>query len=259
MSKTALITGASSGIGRELTRIHAEKGGHSVITAQDEAPLFDLKRELENKYPVNITVITADLTHPESPMQIYNKINNAGIQIDYLINNAGFGGSGLFHEREWKNESAMIHLNIIALSALTHLFLPDFVNRSNGKILNVSSLASLMPGPRMAVYYATKAYVTSFSNALYEELQETGVTITTLLPGATNTNFGKVAGIEKTPLFRNTSSARKVAEDGYHGMIKGRLNVLTGLTFSQKLLTPFIPFTPKKILLKIIRKLHAKK
>lgn len=135
MLKTALITGASSGIGRELTRIHAEKGGHAVITAQDEEPLFDLKQELEDKYPVKITVIIADLTDSHAPTQIYNKIKKAGIQIDYLINNAGFGGSGLFHKREWKDERAMIQLNIMALSALTHLFLTDFVKRSNGKIL----------------------------------------------------------------------------------------------------------------------------
>jgi len=153
----------------------------------------------------------------------------------------------------------MINLNIVALTALTRNFLPGFVQRNSGKILNVSSTASLLPGPLQAVYFASKAYVTSFSNALAEELYDTKITVTTLLPGATETEFAKVSGMDKTTLFDKTFSARSVADDGYKGMLNGQLNVLTGLTFSQKLMMKSIPFTPKKMLLSQIRKMQEVK
>jgi len=257
--KTALITGASTGIGRELAQIHAERGGNLVIVARNLDKLNALKANLEEKYGINVMVIAKDLERPDAPAEIYQEIKNAGIEIDYLINNAGFGGLGKFHERRWEQDLAMINLNIVALSALTRLFLPDFVRRNSGKILNVSSTASLMPGPLQAVYYATKAYVTFFSNAIAEELHDTAITVTTLMPGATETEFGRVSGMDKTSMFKQPANARKVAEDGYNGMLAGKLDVISGLSFLQKAMMYMLPVTPKKILLKQIRRMQEVK
>lgn len=185
MKKIALITGASTGIGKELSKIHAEKGGDLIIVARSEDKLNELKKELEEKYKINVFVISMDLTKPNAAKEIYEQVQIAGLKVDYLINNAGFGGLGKFNERELELDIQMINLNISVLTALTHYFLQDFVKNNEGKILNVSSTASLLPGPLQAVYYATKAYVTSFSNAISEELHDTNVMVTNLMPGAT--------------------------------------------------------------------------
>lgn len=256
MNKTALITGASTGIGKEFAHIHAEKGGDLIIVARSKDKLDELKAELEKKHKVKVKVIAKDLGSAQAPKEIYDEVKKAGIEVNYLINNAGFGGLGKFHERELDTDLAMINLNIVALTALTGLFLPDFVKRNEGKIMNVSSTASLMPGPLQAVYFATKAYVTSFSNAIAEELRDSNITVTNLMPGATETEFGQVSGMDKTDMFKKAVSARGVAEDGYNGMIKGKLDVISGLTFSQKVLTSLIPITPKKIILKQIRNMQ---
>jgi short-subunit dehydrogenase len=254
--KIALITGASTGIGKEFAHIHAEKGGDMVIIARSKDKLEQLKKELETKYAVSVMVIAKDLSLPGAPKEIYEDVKNSGIEVDYLINNAGFGGRGKFHERAWELDLTMINLNIVALSALTRFFLPDFVKRNSGRILNVSSTASLMPGPLQAVYYATKAYVTFFSNALNEELSDTNITVTTLMPGATETEFARTSGMDKTEVFNKTVSARSVAEDGYDGMLAGKMDVISGLTFPQKMMMTFVPVTPKKVLLKQIRKMQ---
>ncbi|BDS12906.1 SDR family NAD(P)-dependent oxidoreductase [Aureispira anguillae] len=259
MAKTALITGASSGIGKELACIHAEQKGNLVLVARRADKLMELKHKLEATYNIKVTVIAKDLTLPNAAQEIYDELKQVGVEIDYLINNAGFGGLGKFHEREWEKDLAMINLNIVALTALTRLFLPDFVKRNSGKILNVSSTASLMPGPLQAVYYATKAYVTFFSNAIAEELHDTNISVTNLMPGATATEFGQVSGMNKTSLFEKAISARVVAEEGYKGMLKGTLDVISGLTFPQKIMISMIPFTPKKTLLTQIRKLQEVK
>jgi short-subunit dehydrogenase len=249
MKNVSLITGASSGIGKELALIHAEKGGDLIIAARDQEKLEELKKEIENKYAVSVLVIAKDLSLPNAGMEVYSKVKEAGIEIDYLINNAGFGGIGKFYERDWAKDLAMINLNIIALTELTRMFLPDFVARNKGRI----STASLFPGPLQAVYFATKAYVTSFSNALAEELYDTNVTVTALLPGATETGFGKISGMDKTMMFKKMASARRVAQEGYDAMMIGKLNVISGITFSQKILFLLIPFLPKRMLLKQIR------
>ena len=258
-TKTALVTGASSGIGKELSRIHAEKGGDLVIIARSKNKLVELKKELEKNHKINVFVIQKDLTKPDAAKEIYEEVKNAGLKVDYLINNAGFGGLGKFNERELAQDIQMIQLNIVALTTLTHYFLQDFVKHNKGRVLNVSSTASLMPGPLQAVYYATKAYVTSFSNAITEELHDTNITVTNLMPGATKTEFGKVSGMDKTKLFKKPVSARSVAEDGYKGMLKGKLNVISGLTLSQKLMTIILPFIPKKSLLKQVRQMQEVK
>ncbi len=256
MNKVALITGASSGIGRELAFIHAEQNGDLVIVARRKGELESLKTEIEKKHKVEVKVIVKDLIKYNASQEIYNELKQEGIEVEYLINNAGFGGIGKFHERDWAKDEAMINLNVMALTALTRLFLPDFVKRNSGKILNVSSTASLIPGPLQAVYYATKAYVTSFSNAIAEELHDTGVTVTALLPGATETEFGKISGMDKTSMFQSTASARKVAEDGYKAMMKGELNKISGLSFGQKMMMAFVPLTPTKMILKQVRKMQ---
>lgn len=254
--KTALITGASSGIGKELAHIHAERGGDLVVVARSESALHALKAELEQKHGVSVTVIVKDLTKPEAAKELYDEVLAEGITVEYLCNNAGFGGRGKFHERAWELDLAMINLNITALTALTRFFLPEMVARNSGRILNTGSTASFMPGPLQAVYYATKSYVAFFSNALAEELYDTNITVTNLMPGATETKFAKVSGMDKTSLFNKTASARKVAEDGYNGMLKGKLDVVSGLPFVMKLAMFLVPFMPQKMKLTSIRKMQ---
>ncbi len=255
--KTALITGASTGIGNELAHIHAEKGGDLVIIARSDDKLNELKKELEEKHRIAVTVIAKDLTQAQAALEIFNEVKAANIEIDYLINNAGFGGHGKFHEREWEQDLSMIQLNVVTLAALCRLFLPSMVNRNSGRILNVSSTASLTPGgPMQAVYFATKHFVTAFSYGIAGELHDTDVTVTALLPGATETEFGAASGMDKTDLFKNAVSARSVAEDGYKAMLEGKLNVVSGLTFAQKLMIAAVPITPKKLLLGQIRKMQ---
>lgn len=259
MEKVALITGASSGIGKEVARIHAENGRDLVLVARSAGKLEALKNELEQKFNIQVMLVVKDLSQPDAPKEVYDEVIKAGIEVEYLINNAGFGGLGKFHEREWEKDLAMINLNITALTALTRFFLPDFVQRNRGKILNVSSTASLMPGPLQAVYYASKAFVTYFSNAIAQELHDTNITVTNLMPGATATEFGAVSGMDKTVLFNKTASARKVAEDGYKGMMKGKLDVITGITGGQKIMMSMIPLMPKKALLKQVYSMQQEK
>lgn len=254
--KVALITGASSGIGAEFARIHAAAGGDLVIVARSADKLEALKSELEQAHSVKVTTITKDLSQPSAPQEVYDAVKDDGIEIDYLINNAGFGGQGKFHEREWNDDLAMINLNITALTALTRLFLPDFVARNSGKVLNVSSTASLLPGPLQAVYYATKAYVTSFSNGIAGELHDTNVTVTALLPGATESEFAKTSGLEGTSLFSKTASAHDVARAGYDGMLAGKLDVIAGVPLGMRIQLATIPLAPKKMLLKQVRSLQ---
>ena len=256
MKKTALITGASSGIGREFAKIHAQKGGDLVIVARSLKKLQTLKGELEKKYKISVFVIEQDLSLPNAAKEIYARLKQENIEVNYLINNAGFGGMGKFSERDLEEDLSMISLNVVALTALTHYFLKDFIARNEGRILNVSSTASLMPGPGQAVYFATKAFVTSFSNALAEELHNSKVTVTNLMPGATESEFGKRSGMDKTALFNNTASAKTVAQQGYTGMLSGELNVLAGLGLGQKIGMHMINFLPKKLLLSLVRKLQ---
>jgi len=256
MPNTALITGASSGIGLELAKIHAGNGGNLFLVARSEDKLNALKSELESAHKVGVTVIPKDLSEEKAPQEIYDAVKQAGISIDLLMNNAGFGGRGKFHEREWQTDRDMIQVNIVALTALTRLFLPDFVSRNSGRILNTSSTASLMPGPLQAVYYATKAYVTFFGNAIAEELHDTNVTVTNLMPGATETGFAKTADMDKTSLFSKTASAKDVAQAGYDAMLKGELDVMAGLPGSMKFQMKMLKFFPKKSLLKQVRKMQ---
>jgi short-subunit dehydrogenase len=248
MKKVALVTGASSGIGREIASIHAERGGDLIVVARSEDKLDQLKSELEGRHSVEVSVLPKDLTEANAAQEVYDEVAGRGLAVDYLINNAGFGGRGVFHEREWDRDRAMIQLNITALTALCRHFLPDFVGRGSGRILNVSSTASLMPGPLQAVYYATKAYVTPF--------RDSGVTVTALLPGATETDFARTSGMDQTSLFETTASARSVAVAGYEAMLAGKLDQIAGVTASQRLMLAAVPVTPKKVLLSQVHKMQ---
>ncbi|WGK68997.1 SDR family oxidoreductase [Candidatus Haliotispira prima] len=254
--KWALITGASSGIGKALAYVHAKRGGNLIIVARREKQLLALKDELEQTYSVEVEVIAKDLTQPNTAQQLYNEVKTRGLSVEYLINNAGFGGLGKFHERPWELDKAMIQLNILALTELSRLFLPDFVARNSGRILNVSSTASLVPGPLQAVYYAGKAYVTSFSYALAEELRTSSVTVTALLPGATESEFAGVSGMDKTLLFQKPYRASSVAHAGYKAMEAGKLSVVAGISFGQRLMLLAIPLLPKKLILQQISQMQ---
>lgn len=259
MKKIALITGASSGIGKEFAHIHAEKGGDLIVVARRKDKLNELKFELEKKHGVQVVVIEKDLSEPGSAKELYDEIEARNFEVEYFLNNAGFGLRGKFHELSWERQAQMIQLNMTSLTELMYLFLTDFVKRNRGRILNTSSIASYMPGPLQAVYYATKAYVTFLGNAVAEELNDTNVTVTTLMPGATETEFAKTSGMDKTSLFENTFPARGVAEDGYNAMLKGNLDVVSGLTLGQKMMFPMMAIMPKKTLLKQIRQMQEVK
>lgn len=259
MKNTALITGASSGIGKELAIIHAERGGNLVLVARSKDKLNELKVELEKKHEVLVRIIQKDLSVTGAAKELFNEVQSLGVQVDYLMNNAGFGLVGKFHELPWERQMQMINLNMIALTELTYLFLQEMVARNNGKILNTSSTAGLIPGPLQAVYFASKAYVSSFSNAIAEELFDKNITVTALLPGATETGFAKTSGVDKTAIYSNPASARSVAVDGYNAMIKGKLDVISVSSRSQKMQLSLVPFFPKKMILKQTRQMQEQK
>ncbi len=257
MGNTALITGASSGIGKELARYHGARGGDLVLVARSVEKLKELKTELENNYGINVIVITADLAQPESANQIFSATEEAGLHIDILINNAGFGGHGKFHERELASDQAMMQVNMASLVSLTHLYLEGMVQRKVGKILHVASTAAFLPGPLQAVYYATKSFVLSFSQAIAQELDGTGVTSTALCPGAVSTGFVAAGDLDGVKVFDKAASAESVAECGYEAMLRGDLVKINekGLHF---LLNWVVPFLPRKVVLKISQKAMEK-
>lgn len=254
MKNVALITGAASGIGKEFSKIHAQNGGSIVAVDLNETGLHALKKELESQFNIEVYTITKDLSRLEAAEDIYNELKQLNISIAYLINNAGFGGVGKFHERPIAQDIAMIQVNIMALTLLTRYFLPDFIKRDSGKILNVSSTVSLLPGPGQAIYFASKAFVTSFSNAISGELEGTNVSMTALLPSATKTSFGNHSGMDKTAIYKKPASAAEVAKTGYEAMLNGTIEVIAGLPLSQKIELALIPFIPKKQLLQRINK-----
>ena len=257
MGNTALITGASSGIGKELARYHGARGGNLVLVARSEDKLKELKTELENNYGISVMVIAADLAHPESADQIFSATEKAGQQIDILINNAGFGGHGKFHQRELAKDQAMMQVNMASLVSLTHLYLEGMVQRKAGKILHIASTAAFLPGPLQAVYYATKSFVLSFSQAIAQELDGTGVTSTALCPGAVSTGFVAAGDLDGVKVFDKAASAESVAECGYEAMLRGDLVKINekGLHF---LLNWVVPFLPRRVVLKISQKTMEK-
>ena len=214
---TALITGASSGIGLALARVFAADGVDVILSARSEDRLRELANEVRETYRVKARVIPADLSRPGQAQKIYDRVVATGWQVDCLVNNAGFGVYGDFAETDWMAEAAMVQVNIVALTQLTKLFLPEMIARGRGRILNVASTAAFQPGPMMAVYFATKAYVLSFSEAIAHELRGTGVHVTALCPGATETGFQRAAGATGSRVFdsRKLPTGADVAVYGY--------------------------------------------
>jgi uncharacterized protein len=216
MSKTALITGASNGIGYEMAKVLAMKDTNLVLVARNKSKLDELKNELEGKYKVWVYTIGKDLSQPVAAREIYDELKTKSISIDYLVNNAGFGDFGPFVESDWEKQEQMINLNITTLTYFSRLFLPDMICRGGGKVLNVASTASFQPGPTMAVYFATKAYVLSFSEAVNDEVRKHGITVTALCPGPTQSGFQKGAAMEGSKLLErnNLATSKEVAEYG---------------------------------------------
>lgn len=246
---TALITGSYGGLGSQFAKLHALRGGKLILVGHNQIKLDDQQASLKAKYNVNIQTIQADLSDATEVTNVYETCQKEGWRVDYLINNAGFGGQGEFAKRTMDQDMSMIAVNIEAPTRLTKLFLPDMIKRGSGKILNVSSTAATMPGPLQAVYYATKAYLTSWSDALWRETQGTGVTVTCLMPGAMQTGFINRGDLGSTALFAHAVSPDKVAQAGYEGMLDGKLNVTAGLTAMQKPFMALSPMLPKKMLM----------
>src|SRR3989338_3107317 len=271
MSRCALITGASGGIGYELAKLFAREGCHTVLVARNEQKLSEVAQELRQFSGASVSVMPKDLTLPQAPDELFAQLRREGLTVDVLVNNAGFGTHGPFAEADLSVQREMMQLNMVALTHLTRLLLPSMIAQRAGKILNVASTAAFQPGPLMAVYYASKAYVLSFSEALANELRGTGVTVTVLCPGPTRTNFQRRAGVGDSLCLdsaRHSSRARQsrvegllgrsgvadaasVAQAGYRGLMAGKSVVIPGLR--NRVLAFSIRLMPRAMVTQIVR------
>ena len=253
MKNSALITGSYGGLGTCFVNIHAATGGDLILVGRSQSKLDAQAAEVAAKYGVEAVTIAVDLSQPEAAQTIYDTCKANGWNPDIIINNAGFGGQGDFaRERTMEQDLSMIAVNVEAPTRILKLFLPDMIARGSGKVLNVSSTAAAMPGPLQAVYYATKAYVTSWSNALWRELEGTGVTVTALMPGAMRPGFAASGDLGDTKLFANAVDPTAVAQAGYDGMLAGKLNVTSGLPGWQRPMMALAPLFPKKTMLNFV-------
>ena len=250
-AERVLITGASSGIGLALAKLFAADGSELILVARREDRLQELAQRLKQQHGTQSTVIARDMAVEGSAEQLMTQLERDGIAVDVLVNNAGFGQLGRFQEIPRKRQTNMIDLNIRTLMELTHLCLPAMLERRSGAILNLGSTAAFQPGPNCAVYYATKAFVLSFSEALWQELQGTGVTVTCLCPGPTRTEFGEESRMHDTPVFQhNAMDVDDVAQAGYHGLRRGKRLVMPGVV--NKLLATSVRLTPRSVILKVM-------
>ncbi|MGV8087277.1 MAG: SDR family NAD(P)-dependent oxidoreductase [Candidatus Woesearchaeota archaeon] len=256
----ALITGASSGIGLEFAKVFAREGHNLILVARSKNTLETLREELIKKYDVEIKIIVKDLTYYSSPTEIYDEVKSDNINVNILINNAGFGMYGEFSKTDLDIELQMIQVNITALTHLTKLFLKDMIENNSGRILNVASVAAFVPGPLMSVYYATKAYVISFSEALAEELKDTKIKVTTLCPGPIKTNFQKTAninGYSKHIKKENIPTGKEVAEYGYKALYNNKRIAIYQLKY--KALVQLTKFLPRTLVTKLLKKIQEKR
>jgi hypothetical protein len=244
---TALITGASVGIGRELARIFAENGHDLVLVARNLQQLEQVAAECRSLGTINARVLQKDLSNPDAAREIFERLKLDGVVVDVLVNNAGFGNYGRFTDVELDADIRLLQVNIVALTALTKLFLPPMLDRGAGRILNVASMAAFQAGPWMSTYYASKAYVLHFSEAIANECASRGVTVTALCPGPVKTEFQSRAGIHGSRLFKGNAAmdARTVAQAGYRGLMRGRRIVVPGL--SNAMLVRFSRFVPRRL------------
>ncbi|HUR37183.1 MAG TPA: SDR family oxidoreductase [Terriglobales bacterium] len=253
--QTVLITGASAGIGHELAKLFARDGYRLVLVARRKVAMEKIAEELRKLGSPDVAVIVKDLSLLEAPDQLFAETQKAKIHVDVLVNNAGFGGNGPFAKTNLDDELDMMQLNMVALTHLTKLYLPAMLARKSGKIVNIASTAAFQPGPFMAVYYATKAYVLSFSEAVYEELRGTGVTVTCVCPGATHTEFAKRARMENSKLFEaRAMDAATVASLTYKGIRAGKPLVVTG--FANWLGTQLVRIVPRSTVRKAVKKIQ---
>jgi uncharacterized protein len=258
MSRTALITGASGGIGMELAKEFAKDKKDLILVARSEAKLQELATQLHTQFGVTVHILVKDLSNYSSAKETAEWCAQKNIAVDYLVNNAGFGDFGFFHESDWAKQEQMINLNITTLTYLTRLFLPAMVQRKYGRILNVASTAAFQPGPTMSVYYATKAYVLHFSEAISNELKGTGVTVTALCPGATESDFQNKAAMQESKLVKGKKlpGSAEVAAYGYRSMKKGKVVAIHGIM--NYLLANSIRFAPRALVLKLVRFMQNK-
>jgi short-subunit dehydrogenase len=255
---TALVTGASGGIGEELARLFAADGHGLVLVARSEDKLKRLAEELGAKHGVGARVVASDLSRPDAPREIFDALRASGVEVDALVNNAGFGSWGPFAETDLGQELGLLQVNVVALTHLTKLFLPAMIARRRGYVCNVASTAAFQPGPLMAVYYASKAYVLSLSEALANECEGTGVRVSALCPGPTETGFVAAAGMSESKLFdRGAMSAREVAEAGYRGLLAGKTIVIPGAR--NALLARTVGMMPRKLVAKVVRGIQERR
>ncbi|MGD0744754.1 MAG: SDR family oxidoreductase [Verrucomicrobiota bacterium] len=256
--ETVLITGASSGIGLELARCFAADQSRLLLVARTSGALQTLADELRRGHGIQTTVLTADLSQPETPARVFNELQQAGIAVDVLVNNAGFGAHGAFAGLPLRRQLEMIQVNIGALTELAGLFLPGMIERKRGGVLNVGSVAGFVSGPGMAVYFATKAYVLSFTEALAGELAGTGLTVTALCPGPTATNFGNVARGQKERQFKSPKmTAAAVARCGHRAFRQGRVLAVPGL--QNRFLIFLTRVTPRRFQRQVVKSLNKAK
>jgi uncharacterized protein len=249
---TVLITGASGGIGYELARLFARDHHNLILVARSGDKLAQVATDLQT-LGVHVHTYALDLAAPTAPKFLFEQVQSAGLIVDILVNNAGFGALGEFAHMSQEQVLGQIQLNIVALTELTRLFLPSMLARRSGRVMNVASTAGFQPGPLMAVYYATKAYVISFSEAIANEVRNSGVTVTCFCPGATHTGFAKRAGNEKTRVFKQfgAMSAEKVALDGYRALMEGRTLAISGV--QNWVVAQSTRFAPRKLVTAISR------
>ena len=255
-NKTALVTGGASGLGYELALLLAKDNYNLILIDIDANKLEKAKNEIQEKFNSEVTVLVKDLSIVNIAEEIFNEIKHT--PIDVLINNAGFGLYGFFAETNWKREAAMLNLHIMTTTHLTKLLLKGMVERGSGKILNMSSLAAFQPGPLMSIYYASKSYILSFSEAIANELKGTGVTVTVLCPGQTKTSFQEVVseGTSENKIGFNIASPDEVAKYGYKALLKGKSVAIPG-TFN-KFLSLLPRIMPRNIATSIVRKIQEK-
>lgn len=250
---TVLITGGSTGIGFELARVFAGEGYEIILVAKNPERLERAAATLRRDFHVTVTALTSDLAQGAGPQKLYDDVKQKFLHVDILVNNAGHGDYGKFSESDLEKELQMMQLNMVSLVRLSKLFLKDMVKHNRGRILNVASTAAFQPGPFMAIYYATKAFVLSFSEAVNSELKGTGVTVTTLCPGPTESNFSKVANIEGNKLFKaGVMDAPSVARIAYKALMKDRSVVIPG--FRNRLLAASVRFFPRDLVTFLSRK-----
>ncbi|MHC4184064.1 MAG: SDR family NAD(P)-dependent oxidoreductase [Planctomycetota bacterium] len=259
MSKTALITGASAGIGHELSKIFAKNGYNLVLVSRNKQRLEDFANVMENQHDITAKVIPKDLSQSSAPQELYDATVSDGIDIDVLVNNAGFGLNGYFTDFEADEHMKLVQVNVTSLTLLCKLFGTDMVRRRSGSILNVASTAAFQAGPLMSSYYASKAYVLSLSEALNNEFARDGVKVSVLCPGPTDTEFADRADMNSAKIINVpwVMKAADVAEIGYSGLMKGKKIIIPGLM--NKLLAYSVRLTPRSVLVLITRSLNQKK